>query len=102
LTVKQNNCWNTSECIFVKFPSLSDYISIRPNPTFGNLNIILGYRFDKISYKLYNSIGEKIEEKTYNDVKSFSINMAQYTAGVYLIKVYDQNEEITERVINIH
>lgn len=102
LTVKQNNCWNTSECIFVKFPSLSDYISIRPNPTFGNLNIILGYPFDEISYKLYNSIGEKIEEKTYNDVKSFSINMAQYASGVYLIKVYDQNEEITERVINIH
>ena len=69
---------------------------------FGNLNIILGYPFDEISYKLYNSIGEKIEEKTYNDVKSLSINMAQYTSGVYLIKVYDQNEEITERVINIH
>ncbi|GEM_PF-1235546 len=101
LVINQNDCTDTSECVYVNTPRLSDNISIRPNPTFGDLNIVLGYTFNEISYQIYNPIGELIETKNLLKVKTFRIDMAQYAAGVYFIRVRDKDDIISEQILKI-
>ena len=101
LLIKQGNCVDTSECQFIGSASLDQNITLGPNLTFYKVFVTLEYNFDTISYIIHNAIGEKIEEMTYSSVDAFTIDMSQYASGIYSLKVFDNSEEVTKKIINI-
>ena len=74
---------------------------IVPNPTEGFVNIILDKNLgSKISFVLYNSIGEKVkcdEIINYN----YKIDLSEYERGLYYLKLSDGEHFTTKKIIKI-
>lgn len=64
-----------------------DGISIYPNPTTGILNLrIQGFLTDVFSYRIYNNLGQCVQEDIVRDALSLII-LKSVAAGIYRIEV---------------
>jgi hypothetical protein len=74
--------------------------SIYPNPTSGIINIDLENKNNRlIKIELLNAIGQVIMTETYESNR-FTFNLHNYPAGIYFIKIIEQNKVIAlEKII---
>ncbi len=80
-----------------KFTKETKAITIYPNPSNGNFEVI----FEKVNantrIEIYNLISKKVFEK--KDITTPTIQINNLTHGVYLINITQDNEVITKKII---
>jgi hypothetical protein len=72
------------------FPDVSAY----PNPSTGIFNIQLPGKGKATYYEVINSNGAIVEKKNIGNQKSFAINLARQSKGLYLLNVISAEESI--------
>ena len=68
-----------------------------PNPTDNLLNFSSDISFD--DYEIFNSLGQQIVSKKPITATDFSINVSQFSVGIYFLKIYKDNQSKTEKFI---
>ena len=77
--------------------STKDHVSIYPNPSQGQLNIRIDFTYQKLETTIFNVDGKQVLS-THNQT---SIEMHQFPAGIYLIRLRVDNEIIEKKLIKI-
>jgi hypothetical protein len=95
---------NTINVVVSGNNTISNNVSIKvyPNPVRGILTLeIIPEKLEKFTLELYNYLGNKVYESSMqiSDVYSKRINVSEYPAGVYLLKISSINSTITSRVV---
>ncbi len=91
--ITSNSCIDTSDCILVEVESRIDelyagnVIQIFPNPGHNRLNIQAGKALKNATIKMVNVVGQLIEERINQYGTHFSMDILQYSAGVYFVEV---------------
>jgi len=86
-------CTGTSESQFVQIvtgleKTMLEGITIYPNPSNGRFEITYPHINDKVSFRLYNSIGQQVVPVIYvKENKNLTINITQHPAGLYFLKI---------------
>lgn len=70
-------------------------VAIYPNPTNGNLNINIS---TMTNISVFNSLGQMVYDSKVDSDKEV-INMSQFDAGVYMIRVTTERDVITKSII---
>ncbi|MBC8882920.1 fibronectin type III domain-containing protein [Flavobacterium piscinae] len=70
--------------------------SVYPNPTKDLVNVVGENSFDKIL--ILNSLGQKIKEIN-SDLNHVQIDLSTYSSGIYFIKVYQESNSQTYKII---
>lgn len=97
VTIEEYGCNKYS--IGMDDPLNESFISIFPNPTNGQL-FIRNSRFGRsdCNVKVFDVLGESIYESELNTEKT-TIDLSEKPKGVYVVKLYCDNESITKKVI---
>lgn len=75
-------------------------IQIFPNPTNGNVNIVLPENDTESEIQIFNLQGiEVISVKSKQGQNSFTTDLSEFGVGVYFIRVTNKENSITEKVI---
>ncbi|NBL64645.1 T9SS type A sorting domain-containing protein [Flavobacterium sp. NST-5] len=69
-------------------------IKLYPNPTSNLLNITAENNLPD-AYKIYNSLGQVIVEKSISTAADLQVNTSNFSNGVYMIKIVKDNESRT-------
>lgn len=73
---------------------MAQNVNIYPNPTKDNLTV----KAENLSsVVVYNSIGQKVFENTYSNNEAV-INMSDFEAGIYMVRIIAGGEEVTKKV----
>jgi len=86
----ENNSDKTQSIVYI------DGMQIYPNPSEGNINILIRNSLLKTNAMLviYDIIGNEIEQKEFDipdsSDHSWNLNIGHYSAGTYLVKVFDE------------
>ncbi|GAA4757753.1 MULTISPECIES: endonuclease [Flavobacterium] len=80
-----------------KFTKENKEITIYPNPSNGNFEVIFEKVNANTNIEIYNLIGKKVFEK--KDITTPTIQINNLTHGVYLINITQDNEVITKKII---
>ena len=75
--------------------SLSNNISIYPNPTSDIINIEVSNALTVRSLELYNIIGKQVIKSN----KVTNLNLSQLNAGIYMLKVITDSGSLTKKII---
>ena len=73
--------------------SISDNVSIYPNPTSKYININTTKNIQNI--EIYDLLGKRVLASS----KTKQIKVDQFGAGVYLMKIYSEERQITRRIV---
>jgi hypothetical protein len=68
-------------------------IEVYPNPTSGNVRILLGKEYQNTSVKLINALGQELLHKTYISTKEITFEI-EGAPGVYFLEI-----ETTDQVL---
>jgi hypothetical protein len=80
--------------------SLGLPLRIAPNPSYDVFHIRLPYSIDNCSYSVADSKGIKIKESILNSGnEDFNLDLSEYPAGVYLLKLHFINQIFFEKLI---
>ena len=91
--IEQNSEINVACSVLdVEKHQLTD-LQISPNPTSGSVNLNLDAEIDKI--EVYTILGAKISTK----LNSKTIDLSELQNGIYLLKIFSENEILTRKVI---
>ena len=71
--------------------------SIYPNPVHDGIFNIQGVNSENINVEIFNVLGKKVIELKQIDYKTINVNMLQ--SGVYLVKINQNNQSITQKLI---
>jgi Tol biopolymer transport system component len=72
--------------------------TLYPNPASAFVTVQINNNKNKIHYSLYNHLGSKLTEGNFN-ISKFNINVSNYPAGVYLLKLSTAEMEINKKVV---
>ena len=97
------NSTATTSCFSTSFEDLqTELISIYPNPSNGNVNIILSADIKEISVKVHNSIGQEILKldnlKVCNTQK---IDLSNYPQGFYHLSTFEDDKKLNSYKLNL-
>lgn len=87
----------TGNVNYTKFTKENKEITIYPNPSNGNFEVIFEKVNTNTNIEIYNLIGKKVFEK--KDITTPTIQINNLTHGVYLINITQDNEVITKKII---
>ena len=73
-------------------------LNIYPNPATENLNIVLTGASGSVNIKIYNAIGQIIDDFNLNDDRTM-INISSFQKGIYFIGADDGNQTILKKFI---
>jgi hypothetical protein len=96
-----NGCVNTGSITISA--KITDFIFIYPNPSRGGIfqvRVYSGMLFDYRNISIYNAIGQRVYKKelaTTGPYQRMDVNLSGIAAGVYVVKVTDEND--TKEVI---
>ncbi len=77
-----------------------DDTKIFPNPGKGDFIIYLGDKFsDKCEYQIFDCFGKKILESTNIESKYISLNVSFLSAGIYFLKIRNEEYSLTKKII---
>ena len=76
--------------------SILDRISIYPNPSNGNFTVVSS---EDVNIEILEMSGKLLKEVSVNSNQEQAINLDNVTAGVYLIRVFNQNSSSTQRIV---
>jgi len=79
----------------LKIGTPNDVVSIYPNPSKASINIELLDAAQTLhpELKLYDAMGAMVINKSLTD-KTTTLNTTQFTSGIYMYKVFDNNKTI--------
>ncbi|MEK6614919.1 MAG: zinc-dependent metalloprotease, partial [Bacteroidota bacterium] len=99
LTSAATNCLGVNPVI--NELSLSDHISIYPNPSTGEVSITSLSNINAMDLKVYNAIGEAVVAKKINVPASgeTKINLRDNPDGIYLFQIKTSEGTITKKII---
>lgn len=92
VVIEQNNCTDTSECYFLELTGVEENklkhnISIYPNPATDQLIVSFDFETSTASLNIYNNAGALIYNTDEILSSQISINLNNFAAGIYYIKV---------------
>lgn len=95
-----HGCQNTSDIFIYEGSSVKDKItekiSIYPNPTSGIIFIHINSQIGSFILKIYNFEGKELTNVPLCNSSSYTIDfLEKYPAGIYLFKIYDNNNNST-------
>ena len=76
-------------------------IIIYPNPVLNNCSITFNKNYNQIKIELYNSLGCKVKEIEKYDSKTFDINLTSLPKGLYIVKLYFDNNLTTNKILKL-
>lgn len=85
-----------------KNSALDNGISLYPNPTTGQLNIIATMNGSQnLDIEVYNTLGQKITSQKHNDISTgvLSLDLSHYANGIYFVSIDNGSEKIIKRVL---
>lgn len=102
-TSYENNMYiddiNISSVVGVNEIDISNYVSIYPNPSSGDINVsINAINSGNVNVKVLNMLGEVVAEGSDNAHK-FSFNLSGQSSGVYFVKVETENGNSTKKIL---
>lgn len=74
-------------------------ISVFPNPTNGNVNLVSGKPLSDATFKMINLAGQTILEKKEITGNSFVFDVSEEAAGIYLIEVHNSGNVLRTRFV---
>jgi len=74
--------------------SLED-VHIYPNPSHYTIYVKTSFSVDKVEF--YNNLGIRIDQIK----NSKSLDISNYTSGIYFLKVYSNNMSITKKIVKL-
>jgi hypothetical protein len=94
------NCSDTSTCQVINSVGIDEMgasnIEVYPNPTSGNVQIILGEAYQNTSVKLINALGQVILHKAYSSTDEITFEI-EGASGVYFLEI-ESAEQVLGRV----
>jgi hypothetical protein len=72
-------------------------LNIYPNPTNGDINIETS-SFDRMNIEVFDTNG-KVVKNTHTTNKNIPMNLSGHRAGIYMIKVSDNNHSAVKKII---
>ncbi len=96
--------WSTDVSAFNCTPTgidetMSQAVSVSPNPSNGNLTIRFNHPVNNGSIKLFNTLGEiSYEEKTSANASS-ELNLKNISAGIYFLQIESESTHAFQRII---
>lgn len=90
--ITTNSCTEISECLnmttlSVQSEELKNNTKIYPNPVDEMLYIDLAKRYESISLKMYNFLGQQVYNSKHKNLQNLNIQTNNIASGVYLLKV---------------
>lgn len=101
--ISENGCVDTSSChpiIFVGIEEITNEFEIKvfPNPSYGQIHIVLPKTFDKVRLRLYNTQGSLLGEKVLTNVSRYDLER-DLSNGIYILEVILDQQINTFKVI---
>ncbi|WP_298956083.1 reprolysin-like metallopeptidase [uncultured Nonlabens sp.] len=101
------NSWSLEVCVQNITPLSNesfelDNLSIYPNPSNGNLNILFdNASSNNVGVTVFDLSGRSVFKRSYETSNSFNqnINLGAVSAGMYLVNIVDGNRTITKKII---
>jgi len=94
-----NNCDGEIDEVSIETYSLESIgLQIYPNPTQGELNILLNVHAGNVKASVYNMNGSLVETFQFNST-FYKFSIEKWTAGVYEIVLHTENGYATQRII---
>jgi hypothetical protein len=95
--VTENGCSKTSVCTQIEFVGVSDMITkngfvVYPNPSSDWVTVTVSSELLGSTYRIINSIGKTVLTGVFTEVSTL-INLEEYPAGVYLVRVGEQKQQ---------
>jgi uncharacterized repeat protein (TIGR03803 family) len=101
--ITQNNCKDTSNCVTVNKLYVNELnaskIEVYPNPSNGIFTIKFKYINNYNLIEVWSMLGQKIDERMIANSQSTVIDLSKDPKGVYLLKVWQQNQVFTQKII---
>ena len=94
-----------NDCIDTEVPDDSESLEflVYPNPTFGDLNIKITGLLNVSSIHLYDLSGKALYSETISDGEEHTyiktLNLSNFAAGIYLLKLVDNRNVITKKIV---
>lgn len=74
--------------------TVSDNISVSPNPFVSELSIESAIAFDNVSLKLYNTVGQLVREINNISGQRITLNRENLNSGLYFIQLFEKGKLI--------
>ncbi len=102
LEIRKGECIDTSRCKVYAFTNSANIqstnIRIYPNPTNGLLSLKLNNIYVDVSMSIYNNLGQIVEVHKLGMGSTFSFR-TNLSNGIYLIKVFTQEKELSRSTL---
>ncbi len=105
VVVTHNGCSDTSSCYTVNNVGITEsnesfVISIHPNPSNGNFQLVIENltHNQKYNMEIFNALGKKVYQTAITNAKS-DINLNDNAKGIYFIKLYTGQSVVSRRVV---
>lgn len=79
--------------------NLANAIEVYPNPTSGELNVVLPKNVEATAISLYNLVGEQIFNQEIVNKTTLNLNIGDYSHGVYYLTLTINSRPITKKII---
>ncbi len=100
-----NGCSDTSACYNINSTNIRETetllksIEIMPNPSGGNFIIKTDAGFKNCAFGIYNILGEKVYQSTFNSQLTNEVNISDAPKGIYFLKVNDGKKMYNQKII---
>ncbi|MFW6226652.1 MAG: T9SS type A sorting domain-containing protein [Bacteroidota bacterium] len=81
---------------------VSEGISVYPNPSAGEFQVLLNGRFDDADMSITNYQGQEIQKIPLKNISGqhvFNINISEYPAGIYYLSLRNNNNKYIKKII---
>ena len=75
--------------------SFAEKISLFPNPSFGISKLQLSNTYNSIKVTIFDILGNEIDTKKYTETNEITLNILNYSKGIYIIKIQFENNQAT-------
>jgi len=108
VTVTQNNCTATSDPVNVIVPIVRG-LTVYPNPATADY-VTVRYTtpgiLDQVSIKIFDAVGRLLDQPTLvqkdDGLYEYQMTLSNLAAGVYIVRLDDDNQQFTERFIKLN
>ena len=100
----QNSCTDTSACYHVIVAGIENVsanagINIYPNPTYSTVTVQIQNTIVNGTLRLLDLYGQVLQQQTIGSNNKPEINLATYSAGIYIIEISDNNITTQSRIV---
>jgi vacuolar-type H+-ATPase subunit F/Vma7 len=74
-------------------------VKLYPNPNNGQFTLELRNIGNRATVTVYNMLGVKVYNSVANNQTNLNINLPELQKGIYVVKVADQKEQFTKKMI---